>query len=282
MNRFQRDPDHKDSTGGTEEQGERRELAVVPIFRSNDLYAKLFPEITPVFEKGEEPTAKKVFEAIKQFPGKEVVLDDTCYKIIKSKSKVSLEDFPIELEIKEVPNMRGEVDLKVVGQLFKEKFDISLPTDIHQTIDRKIAKEMNSNFSIEQVKGLFEIAKQKNPNIKQVYILSDNITDHVVPFPKEEVIDLLKEQVQAELHVEPTIIPTITLEEIKEGDLIIADRHNHAIAFSDNKINELLPRQVSILPLESELFNNQQFLNEEIQGDILVKSLRKVFEKSDE
>ena len=256
---------------------QKGELAAVPIFRSNDLYDALFPEITPIFKKGEEPNAKQIFEVIASCRDQAIVLDNTCYETILDTDKVTINDLPQEFELQEIPEDAWQVDLRAISELFKEKFSVDMPFYGDKTIDRKIDKALGQNFSPELAVGLLEIAKQKNHDIKRVYILSANISDHVGNFPKENVADLLKDTVQKEFGIEPNVVATISATNIVEGDLIIVDRHNPTVSFL--KLNETLPRQISLLPIETELFNNEQFLGEEIQSNTLVAQLRKNFEK---
>ncbi len=259
------------------------ELIAVPIFRANDLYNSIFPEIKPVFGIGEEPNAKRIFEVIKANNGENVMLDMTCYKAIHDLQKVTLEDFPKEFKLKEIPEDAGQVDLGEISKMFKEEFDVTLDSYSSNTIDMKIARSLGENFSPELVQSLFEIAKQKNSNIQKVYILSDNISDHVRDFPKDKVLDSIKEKVQSEFGLSPIVVPTLNKNDIKAGDLIVLDRHNTLVNSLTDPETYKIPKdfslQVSLLPLETELHNNEQLTDKKIESGTLVETLRKSFEK---
>jgi len=298
-----------DDSSGKENKEKLGELEAVPIFRANDLYCDIFPEIKPIFEKGEEPrSGKKIIEAILKNEGKTVILDRTCEAYV---TLVKPEDLPKEFGLNEIPEDGLQInDLK---KLFKTHFNIEIKKE---TIDDKIEKKTANGFSPEIVKGLFEMAKKKNSNIKQVYILSLNIADHA-PYPLEisnfkqyedsakeigqEIVEtdavdvegieeekkrmsfilaVFKKATKEEFGIEPKLITTINQEDIKEGDLVVVDRHNSAC--SKLKINEQFPKQVSILPLESEIRNNEKFLGDKFTDSGLIKNLRKDFEKQEE
>jgi hypothetical protein len=258
------------------------ELIAIPIFRSNDLYNSLFPEITPIFKRGEEPSLKKIFDSIKEHGGKEVILDRTCYKAIAwtPAQEANIEDFPDEFKLKKIPENSGTIDMDKLTKLFKKNFDVTLsPYD--NTIDSKIAKALGYNFSPDLIQSLFEIAKQKNSDIQKVYILSDNISDHVGDFPKDKVLDVLKEKVESEFGLSAIIVPTLC--NIEKGDHVVFDRHNHLMSslvdLDTYRLPENISHQVSLLPLETELHNNEQFGGKKLESGTLVETLRKSFEK---
>lgn len=260
-------------------------LAAVPIFRSNDLYDTLFPEFEPLFKKGEDPNFKRIIDSIKNHSGKEVILDETCRRAIASVSVsgIKVEDLPAEFKLKKIPEDAGQMDMVKISKLFKKNFDVTLSQ--YNTIDRKIAKVLDCNFSPDLVKSLLEIAKQKNADIKRVYILSDNLADHVGDFPKDQVLEVLREKVQSELGVTPIIVPTFDYHDIQKGDHIIFDRHNHFMGSLVDVETYTLPKdlslQFSLLPLETELHNNEQFGDKKIESSTLVKTLRKSFETAE-
>ncbi|MFH1608424.1 MAG: hypothetical protein ABH951_00190 [Patescibacteria group bacterium] len=280
-----------------ENKEEKPELEAVPIFRNNDLYAELFPEIKPAFEKGEEPTVKKILDAIIQYKDKKVILDSTCaYKIMDmDKEEVSISDFPKEFELNELPDHPTNeyiIDTKKIFQLLKEKFNITIvsqPVEDERfappliSIDEKIAKILASTFSQELIGELFSIAKQKNQNIKKVYILTENINDHIHGKNRDEVIptviSVLTDEVKKNFGIEPIILPTMSESEIKDGDLIVVDRHNLLVR---GKIVEQKPTQFSMLPMETELSNNERYLENKPEKSKLIILLHKEFEKEEE
>lgn len=256
-----------------EEKREKPELEAIPIFRSNDLYAEVFPEIKPAFEKGEELTAKNVFEALMEYKNKKVILDKTCFDALQNSK---LEDFPLEFGLTEVPSINGEVSTRKISELLKQYYDIDSDLTRWTTIDAKIEKLLESTFSSESVRGLLEMAKGKNNNIKEVYILSNNIADHVSDFPRDKVMTVLREEVIKEFGFEPKIISTID-DILNQSIQVIADRHNDAVCLS--KLAERFPKQISMLPLGSELLNNERFLEGNMCGIKIADEIRKVFEK---
>lgn len=259
-----------------ENKEKKPELKAVPIFRNNDLYAELFPEIKPVFEKGEkaENNVKKIIEAILKNENKAVVLDETCEDAL---SCVRLEDFPEKFNLKEIPKNKNGYgfDINAFRDLLKIHFNIELKKE---TIDSILGKKIGRGFSQELIKSLFEIAKQKNKNIKKVYILTKSIDDHVNSSEKEKVLPILIEEVKQNFGMDPIIIPTIHESQIQEGDLIIADRHNELVFEAVKR----KPTQFSVLPIETELSNNERYLENKIEKDRLVTLLRKEFEKEKE
>ena len=252
---------------------EKLELDAIPVFRNNDLYAELFPKIKALFEKGEEPSAKKIYDEIIKHKDKKVILDKTCLNALLDLEIAKLEDFPKELDLKEIPVFRGEVLVSKIFELLKKDFSVEVESN---TIDYKISKVLG-NFSFESIKTLLEIAKSKNNNIKEIYILTNNLTDHIDNSLKDKALEILKEEIQKEFGFEPKIVPIIdTISD--ESIQVIVDRHNHAVSRSN--LDERFPKQVSMLPLENELFNNQQFLGNELRNKNLIKELRKEFIKS--
>lgn len=299
MEKINQNPENKVS----KLEQEKGELAVVPIFRANDLYQAMFPEVEPLFPKGKEigyDEIKPLLNAIAKNKDKSVILDNTCREEILPETR--LEDLPEEFGLKELP--KG-FDSYVLGDLFKKHFNIDLKLD--DTIDSKIREQLNFKFSPELTKELLEIVKSKNPNVKQVYILNNSIGDHAgdmsayapeyinsakeigASIVSEEsfeerreheslVLAILKKAVKEEFGVEPAIVSTLHQGDIKDGDLVIVDRHNSLV--SDEKLNEVLPKQVALLPIETELHNNEQFLGGEVSSEGLANRLRKGFEKT--
>lgn len=275
-----------------EEKKEKPKLEAIPIFRNNDLYAEIFPEIKPAFEKGEDPIAKKLFEVLMEYKNKKVILDNTCIETLQNSE---LGDFPSEFGLKEVPNVNGWTDMKKISELLKQYYDIDSDLSSGTTIDSKISELLQSNFSSESVRGLLEIAKGKNNNIKEVYILSNNIADHtgdfldffkdevsrlkeedIGDFYRDKVVAILKEEAIKEFGFEPKVISTI--DNISDQSIqVITDRHNNAI-YSQN-LAERFPKQISMLPLASELFNNERFLGGSMCGTKVADEIRKIFEK---
>lgn len=296
----------RESTDSKLEQ-ERRELAVVPIFRSNDLYQAMFPEIEPVFQKGEDLEGyspevklkrKKLIDFIVKNENKTIILDQTCEEQLWY---VGLAELPDKFELDKMPK---EFPYEF-EKLLKIHYNIDYSFGI--TIDSRLREKLGQEFSPQVAKVLFEIAKRKNENIQQVYILTLNIADHTTKdvlnlkeygnqakeishtisytsgWNTEEekkritlVSTVLKDVAWKELGVEPELVATLNKADIKHGDLIVVDRHNPAIVVE--KINEIFPKQISQLPLETELYNNQKFLGDEMASKGLVNVLRKIFE----
>lgn len=264
----------------------KHELAAVPIFRANDLYSSLFPEVKPVFERGEEPTAKKIFDAILEHKNQEVILDQTCLATIMGRregSKLTPEDFPPELGLQEVPlGKDGSVDFGVIRSLLKEKFHIIFPSiekpfplkGRPQTIDRKIENKMQTGFSPETVKWFLELSKKENQNIERVYINTDFLTDHVGTFPKEKVLDTLKAGVQEIFGIEPTIITDGHSGELGDRDLVIADRHSNLARSLKEK------KQLAVLPISDQMIRNEKIKDTPFEAS-LAKNIREDFEKKE-
>lgn len=327
---------------------EQSELAFVPIFRGNDLYQEIFPEIKPLFEKGEEldkrASVKKIMDRIVENKDKAVVLDGTCLWALQyaKPSLLKLEDFPVELGLKELPIGKMKIpeleevdglDLEAIKNLLKIHFNIDFSAENKDTIDRRIREQFNVDFSPEEVKNLLEIAEIKNPNIKRVYVLTGAINDHVyckklleepgeylasakeieagIPLAsempgvrnwsferlkelenilgpeeliqcekkrrKESIVSaVFKKVIQEKFGIEPIMRPTIKAADVAEGDLVIIDRHN---SYSSDEIDKKMPRQVSLLPLESELQKNEEYLGKDFANPNLIKSMRAKFEK---
>lgn len=346
--------DRKKHSASLEQNPEKEShvLAAVPIFRNNDLYQAVFPEIKPLFEKGEEldkkTSVKKIMDRIVENKDKAVVLDGTCLRALAyaELNLLKLDDFPAEFGLKELPigkgkgpwgDVRDALDLENIKSLLKAHFNIDFSGKDEDTIDRKIREQFNADFSPETVKDLLEIAEIKNPNIKRVYILTGSIADHFeyekllkepeeyldsakeiearIPLALElpdgrrtfsgwslerlkdleksiEPEDLIKckakrrneslvaavfkKVVQEKFGIEPIIQVAIKAADVVEGDLVIIDRHN---SHSSDKIDEKMPRQVSLLPIESELQNNEKYLGKEFANPNLIKSMRAKFEK---
>jgi hypothetical protein len=301
MEKINQNPENKVS----KLEQEKGELAFIPIFRNNDLYHAMFPEIKPLFEKGEDvdmTSIKKVVDAIIANENKAVIVDETCKEPLLY---IELEHLPEKFALKELPTSNGGFDLEVFQKLLKTHYNIDF--DPYTSIDEKLRKKIGQDFSVDLAKSLFEIAKNKNKNIKQVYILNNNIGDHAIltsdnseyvdsakeittsiTFESNEseerkervslILAILKKAVEEEFGIEPKIVQTIKQSDISEGDLVIVDRHNSAI--SNEKLNEILPKQISLLPIETELYNNERFLGNELPSDSLANMLRKDFEKS--
>lgn len=287
---------------------ERGELAVVPIFRGNDLYQAMFPEVEPVFEKGEnrdDSSAKKVLDAMIANPNKTVLLDKTCDSYLSY--YLTLENLPKKFELTELPLVNNAFDKKALAKLLKIHYNIDY--NPWGTIDAKLEGKLGHAFSPELVKGLFEIAKKKNEDMQKVYILTLHIADHT---PKQEVLNLkeyedlaeeisrtitytngwdteeakkqislvsavLRETAEKELGIKPELIATVNMEDIQKGDFFVVDRHHPAV--SKGNINERFPQQVLLLPLETELLNNEKFLGNKFPGEGLAMMLRRDFEK---
>ena len=104
--------------------------------------------------------------------------------------------------------------------------------------------------------------------IKKVYIAEDEIADHVGSFPKSEVLNVLKAEVEKSFGIQPIILTESDSEDfsISDGDLVIADRHNVFARILASK-----PVQLSLLPLENELKNNpdqdKENLTELLRGE---------------
>jgi len=267
---------------------QKTELAVFPIFRSNDLYDAMFPEINPVCEKGEEPNVAKIFEEILKHPNSAIAVDMTCYNAIEEelfnaiskKDENALQSFPKELGLSEAVAEGGKVRMEILPTLLKEKFNIDFSFDEDVLIETRVEQMLGGRFSVEVVKTLLNIAKEKNSDIKEVYLLSENITDHTgSEFPKEEILPTWQKEIETELGIEAKVVPTLTERDIKEGDLFIVNRHNPAISNLD--LAKKFPKQVLLLPLESELRNNEQ-TGQSVAGDGVTKMLRAAFEKNAE
>lgn len=283
------------------ENKEKPELEAIPIFRDNDLYVEMFPEIKPALEKGEEPTLKKVLNAIIQHRNKTIILDKTCayalsnfYDDDAEKFTLKLSDFPKEFELSKLPiGSIDEIEIRI-KELLKQKFNISVSED---TIDQKI-EGRDGAFSAELVGDLLRIAKQKNKNIKNIFILTENISDHalidedgkkIIPNlefgsdyrvkAKKRVINTLVDEVKKNFGMEPIIVDVIDKYDIHNGDHIIADRHNPIIRAD---IFKEKPTQFSVLPLETELYYNEKYLGNPIGTNKLVDLFRKKFEKKEE
>lgn len=270
------------------ENKEKPELEAIPIFRSNDLYAEMFPEITPAFKKGEEPTFKKVLDAIIQHKNKTVILDRTCQWALKDfydyhtkKFTVTLNDFPKEFELSELPIKSENKTRLDINKILKQKFNISI-NDI--LIDEKIDSATEHAFSSELVEELLSIAKQKNKDIRKIYILTENISDHVGDGldkkAKDKVTDKLVSAIKKNFNIKPIIVETMDYSDIKVGDHIIVDRHHPLLRMNGEGItaNQKKPCQFSVLPLATELNNNERYL-ENKKGKNLATILRKQFEK---
>ncbi len=167
-------------------------------------------------------------------------------------------------------------------ELLKDRFQTEIVFEGQNlyTIDEKLSKILGGTFSPELVKSLFEIAKQKNKNIKQIYILTENIKDHVHTEDKEQVketvVSTLVDEVKKDFSLEPIILPTMNASDIKDGDHIIVDRHNPLV---HGDIVQKKPTQFSVLPLETEISNNERYLEEKADKSKLVTILRKEFEE---
>ena len=151
------------------------------------------------------------------------------------------------------------------------------------TIDEKIGAVLGGTFSPELVKNLFEIAKQKNSNIKKVYILTGNIDDHIYTEDREmvlpTVVPILIDEATNNFGVEPTVLSTMNESEIQDGDFVVVDRHNPMLR---GGIVQKKPTQFSVLPLETELSNNERYLENKPSNAKLTTLLRKQFEKKTE
>lgn len=257
------------------EQNEKLELSVVPIFRANDLYEAMFPEIKPLFAKGEEldmSSVQKLIDSIVSNKNKSVVIDDTCREALYH---VELENLPKEFGLTELPTINGGFDFNAFSELLKKHYNIDFSA--WDTIDQKIKELLDYKFSPELVKGLIDIAKRKNKNIQQILILTDSLADHVGDFPRENVLSVIRDEVRKEFGKDAKVVSTI--EDLNDGDLAIVDRHNNLISHLKFDISH--PKQVSILPLETEIFNNQENLKENVLDDNMdfIRKLRKIFEK---
>jgi len=331
-------------------------LAAVPIFRNNDLYQAVFPEIKPLFEKGEEldekTSVKKIMDRIVENKDKAVILDGTCLRALAyaKLNLLKLDDFPAEFGLKELPISKGKgpwgdvrdaLDLETIKSLLKTHLNIDFSGKDEDTIDRKIREQFNADFSSETAKDLLEIAQIKNPNIKRVYVLTSSIADHFscekllkepggyldsakeievgmplaleLPGARREFSDwsfkslkdleksiepedlinceakrrkkslvsaVFKKVIQEKFGIDPIMKPTIKATDILEGDLVVVDRHNEAISSHGHEdIDKRKTRQVSLLPIESELRNNEEYLGKEFANPNFIKSMRAKFEK---
>jgi hypothetical protein len=266
------------------EKQEAGKLKAIPIFRANDLYVKIFPEIEPAFQKGEEPNSKKIFEILKKYQNKEIIFDNTCAKTLFYET--NLEEIPNELNFipktytyneKEFARLSDDKDfLKVL----MEKWGVYFPKNPSgNTIDKTISKKLGFGFSPEIVKTLFDIAKQKNSNLKQILILTDHLTDHVRDFPREQVLPLLQKGAMDAFSIEAKTLPIIEEKDVKDDELIVLDRHNEA--HGRNDLGKKMPMQTLLLPLETELFNYEQATGKKPNFD-LVSIVRKEFEENKE
>ena len=280
METLQRSPDINQTGGDLENKEKLNELEAIPIFRNNDLYTELFPEIKPTFEKGEEPTLKKIVSEIIKYQNKKIIFDNTSRNIFMY-GKIKPEDFSENKEWYEiVSGSEGHsISTGTFEELIKEKLGIEISSTF---IESEMNETFKNDFSPKLVDELFEIAKGKNSNIKQVYILSEAITDHVYEFrsnfPKDKVVPTLVEEARKTFGIEPVVLATINESEIKEGDLIVVDRHNSSVR---GDIVSRKPTQFSVLPMETELSNNDRYLtgnHTKLSGE-LSKKLRKIFEK---
>jgi len=281
METLQKTSDPDQTGSGLENKEKLNELEAIPIFRNNDLYSELFPEIKAAFEKGEEPTIKKLVGEILKYPNKQLIFDNTCRNKFMY-ANVTSEDLPQDLDWQKIleGSANNSISTNTFKKIIEEKYNIRIsPNDF---IENKINEVLMEDFSPKLVDELFEIANQKNPNIKQVYILSDAITDHVYEdksnFPKEKVLPTLVEEARKFFGVEPIVLPIINESLIKEGDLIIVDRHNPSLK---GDIVKQKPTQFSVLPMETELSNNDRYLGGnhlKVSGG-LTEKLRNIFEK---
>ncbi len=271
---------------------EQSELVYYPIFRDNELYQAMFPEIKPLFAVGEEvgqdSVKKLIDEIILHENDKLIILDETCKRVLKLAKE---EDFP-------------------------KKINTSC---YDSSIDWKIEKHLHHEFSPGFAKTLFEKAKGKNKNVKQIYIVMQNLSDHSgsfrkldeLPFFNEHLdsakkilgeieneykcsnngreyeheeklqtalnLSILRKAAEDEFGITPKFVMDIKPGYINDGDHIVVDRHNRLIG--EFKIHTIIPNQISQLPLGTELFNYECFSSDSQISNSVAKELRKLFEK---
>jgi hypothetical protein len=132
----------------------------------------------------------------------------------------------------------------------------------------------NLELSEIEVERMKEDIKVSVPSFTESEI-NNYIKDNKEKFAK--VLDILKTEIKKVLDLEPKIIDFIEYSKIEKSDLVIVDRHNLFVR-RDN-MDEKIPKQVSMLPMETELKNNRDFLGKDFATDGLIEKLREEFTK---
>lgn len=165
-----RSPD-SDGSGGQEKKEKIGELAYVPIFRANNLYKTMFPEITPLVNQGEEPDPKKIFEEIIKHPNSQIAIDGTCESAL---DRLSLDDVPKEISQEYIKTWQnGDAYFDVRSYL--ESLGIQIK-NIEYAISHD--QEYFSPFSPERAEPVVALLQEQMPNCNRVIISLDHLDDH--------------------------------------------------------------------------------------------------------
>ena len=172
-------------TDQAKESSEKRwQLAYYPIFRGNALYNAMFPEITPLYQAGEDPDAEVILEEILKHPWEKVILDKTLSNELYRSEKLTEEylkhRFPA-IEMTMESNNETALDTKQTLKSIFKLYDISIH---YSTIDNMIHNNLSwgedfNVFSSQDAKNFVSLITAQVPNVDRVIIALNNISDHM-------------------------------------------------------------------------------------------------------
>lgn len=170
-----RSPDGVDKVeGGLENKEKLGELAYVPLFRGNALYNAMFPDVTPLFQAGEEPNAKIILQEILKHKGEQIVMDGTTQNELQKLTAEDIAQILPDAEIKYYQN--GNLD--VMGSI-NPAFEKD-NTTLSGNLDSKITESQHEQFfSPEDAKEIVSLVKNQIPDVTHIIIALDGMSDHV-------------------------------------------------------------------------------------------------------
>lgn len=180
-------------TENLESKEKFKELGCYPIFRANDHYSDLFPEIEPLFKKGEQPNGNKVLAEILSHSDKEIVIDETCKQALYSLNGENIDKNVFSEDLGEY--MKGYQFGYRLMCFLKEKRNIKIKD---KTIDNILIETLAHDgvMSPEMAKDLVSILKIQNPKCDRVLLFVDMIRSHISPYPnslrKEKINEIRK------------------------------------------------------------------------------------------
>ncbi len=272
------------------------ELEYYPIFRGNALYNKMFPDIEPLFQAGEEPNAKVILNEILEHSDSKVTLDNTCYNAVFGYKKLTEDDFPENTNFKNSDN--GEVDLRgTLNDILKNKgIEISqLDSVVANSLQR--GNEFKRLFDDVDAGEVVSLIKDQVPEVNRVVLAISNIGDHVgdvtskysiedmynnIPVDqKEEIINKAKNFLESDFLKEKMIKLDALLEktrnvnyyrsdEFKDNSKEYAIREGKTIegyiddAIKEEKIKLLFPTIILSEKIKSELDIEPEFVADDL------------------
>lgn len=171
-----RSPDGVDKAEGNLEKKEQLgTLAYVPLFRGNALYNAMFPEVTPLFQAGEEPDAKIILQEIFKHKDEKIITDGTVENELYKLTQEDIKEILPDAEIKYYQN--GNLDVMSSIKPIFEKENITLSGNL----DSKISKSQNEQFfSSEDAKEFISLINNQVPDCNRVIIALESLSSHVL------------------------------------------------------------------------------------------------------